>query len=391
MKIKELAEKYSDYIVNCRRAYHAYPELSGEEKETTAKLKSDLEALGITDIRLMKGCYGLTADIHGDKPGKTVALRADIDALSVHEETGLPFASTVEGKMHACGHDAHIAMLLGAAKILNEMKSELCGTVRLIFQPEEESDSGALKMMKEHVLDGVSAVYGVHVWGTLDAPCIDFSVGNRMACCHSFKIEVEGVSAHAAAPHEGIDAVTVSCSIVEALQKCVSRMNDPLNPLVITVGKITAGSEWNVLAGHATLEGTARTFSQGTKVEDEMRRVIDAIAAAFGAKATLSYNYGTVPVINQNEQLNRIAREAVAKLYGEETLGNMPPVMGGEDFSWFGRDGVPYVFGFIGSRSTEKGCVYGNHHEKYDIDEEILHRGSAVAAQFAVDCLKENS
>ena len=271
MDIKSLAEQYNDYIIDRRRYYHTCPELSGEEKNTRAHLKEDLEALGITDIHEMETCYGLTATIHGGKPGKTVALRADIDALPVKEETGLPFASHNEGKMHACGHDNHMAMLLGTAKILNEVKDELSGDVRLVFQPAEETAVGALQMMKEHALDGVDAIYGVHVWGTYDAPGIAFPAGNLMACCHGFTIEVEGKSAHASAPHEGVDAVMVASSILQSIQQLVSRMNDPLNPLVITVGKVTAGNRWNVLAGHATLEGTVRTFLTGTQVEDALR------------------------------------------------------------------------------------------------------------------------
>ena len=183
MDIKTLAEQYNDYIIDRRRYYHTCPELSGEEKNTRAHLKEDLEALGITDIHELETCYGLTATIHGGKPGKTVALRADIDALPVKEETGLPFASHNEGKMHACGHDNHMAMLLGAAKILNEVKDELSGDVRLVFQPAEETAVGALRMMEEHALDGVDAIYGVHVWGTYDAPGIAFPAGNLMACC----------------------------------------------------------------------------------------------------------------------------------------------------------------------------------------------------------------
>ena len=342
MDIKSLAEQYNDYIIDRRRYYHTCPELSGEEKNTRAHLKEDLEALGITDIHELETCYGLTATIHGGKPGKTVALRADIDALPVKEETGLPFASHNEGKMHACGHDNHMAMLLGAAKILNEVKDELSGDVRLVFQPAEETAVGALRMMEEHALDGV-------------------------------------------------DAVMVASAILQSIQQLVSRMNDPLNPLVITVGKVTAGNRWNVLAGHATLEGTVRTFLTGTQVEDALRKVAECTAAAFGAKATLSYQYMTEPVINSDEQLNRIAQTAVTKLYGKESLITPAPLMGSEDFSWFGKDGIPYIYGFVASHNKDWDHMYGNHHEKYDVDETILHRGAAVAAQFAADYLAETA
>ena len=204
-------------------------------------------------------------------------------------------------------------------------------------------------------------------------------------------IEVEGKSAHASAPHEGVDAVMVASSILQSIQQLVSRMNDPLNPLVITVGKVTAGNRWNVLAGHATLEGTVRTFLTGTQVEDALRKVAECTAAAFGAKATLSYQYMTEPVINGDEQLNRIAQTAVTKLYGKESLITPAPLMGSEDFSWFGKDGIPYIYGFVASHNKDWDYMYGNHHEKYDVDETILHRGAAVAAQFAADYLAETA
>lgn len=389
MNIKALAEKHNDYIIERRRYYHAHPELSTQEKETRESIRKDLEAMGITDIRMFESCYGLTADIHGAKPGPMVALRADIDALPVKEATGLSFASENEGKMHACGHDNHIAMLLGAAKILNEVKDELCGTVRLIVQPAEESGLGARQMLQEGAMEGVSAVYGVHIWGTLDAPLIDFSAGRRLACCHTFVIHVKGMSAHGAAPHLGIDAITVSAAIINNLQQCVSRMNDPVNPLVLTIGTIKGGSRFNVICNEVTMEGTVRTFSMGKEVEETMRRIITSTAEGFGAEASLEYAYMTLPVINKSEPLMKLAKDAVCKLYGPEYLGTHEALMVGEDFSWLGESGAPYVFGLVGSRNQEIGCIYTNHHEKYDVEETVLHRGAAVAAQFAADFLAQ--
>ena len=318
-----------------------------------------------------------------------MALRSDIDALPVKEQTGLPFASKNEGKMHACGHDNHMAMLLGAAQILNEVKDELYGDVRLIIQPAEEVATGAKAMLAEGALDGVEAIYGAHIWGVLESGLIDVTPGNRMACCHQFKITVTGVSAHGSAPHLGIDAIAVSAAIVNNLQQCVSRMNDPLNPLVLTVGTVHGGDRWNCVPREVEMEGTVRTFKADTSVEEAMRRVIADTASAFGAAGTLAYKYLTLPVINEDEQLNRIAHDAVVKLYGEEGIGHMPAIMGSEDFSWFGEK-CRYIFGFIGSRDEEKGYVYTNHQEKYDVDERVLKRGSAVMAQFAADFLAES-
>ena len=390
MDIKALAEQYEAYIIDRRRYYHTCPEVSGEEKETRAAIKRDLEALGITDITEMQGCYGLTATIHGAKPGKTVALRTDIDGLKIVEETGLPFASC-NGNMHACGHDCHIAMLLGAAKILNEMKGELSGNVRLIVQPAEEIAVGAKKMVEEGAMEGVDALYGAHIWGNFDAPLMDVTPGNRMACCHGFTIEVEGMAAHGSAPNLGIDAIAVSAAIISELQQVVSRLNDPLNPLVLTVGTIDGGSRFNVIPNHVTMKCSVRTFSRDTKVEDEIRRIVENTAAAFGAKgAVTDYDYMTQPVINDNDQLNRIARDAVVKLYGEEGVGHLETMMGSEDYSWLGEH-VPYIFGILGSRNAEKGITYTNHHEKYDVDESVLKRGAAVMAQFAADYLAETA
>ncbi|MBR1672126.1 MAG: amidohydrolase [Fretibacterium sp.] len=387
MDIKTLAEKYEPYIIERRRHYHACPELSGQEKGTRAQIKKDLEALGIADIHEMEGCYGLFADIQGGGSGRTVALRTDIDALEIAEKTGLPFASA-NGSMHACGHDNHIAMLLGAARILNEVKEELCGRVRLVVQPAEEIATGARAMVNEGAMDGVDAIYGAHIWGTLDAPLIDVTPGSRMACCDRFSIEVEGATSHGSAPHLGVDAVTVSAAIVNNLQQCVSRMNDPLNPLVLTVGTIHGGSRWNSVSGHVSMEGTVRTFEKDLTAAKVMRQVVERTAETFNAKAAFDYKRLTPPVINENERLVRVAHDAVVKLYGEEGIGHLPTMMASEDFSWFGEK-APYVFAFVGSRNKAKGLTYTNHNEHYDVDEDVLKRGAAVMAQFAVDFLRE--
>ena len=390
MDIKALAEQYEAYIIERRRFYHTHPELSGQEKETRAHIKDDLLALGITDIRELKNCCGLVATIHGGRPGKTVALRTDIDALPVKEETGLPFCSQREGCMHACGHDCHIAILLGADMILQENREEFSGNVRLIVQPAEEICQGARQMMAEGALEGVDAVYGAHIWGDFDAPLIDVTPGNRMAGGDIFTIRIEGVTAHAASPHQGVDAITVACAVVTSLQQYVSRMNDPLNPMVITLGTIRGGTRFNVIANEVTMEGSLRTFSTAGNSEDILIRIVEDTAAALGGRGVVEYRHMCPPVINGNETLNRIARNAAAKLYGEESIGHLATMMGSEDFSWYGTE-VPSFFAILGSRNQEKGLIYTNHHEKYDVDESVLHRGAGLMAQFAVDFLAEDS
>lgn len=387
MDIKALADKYNDYIIERRRYYHTCPELSNEEKETRASLHKDLEAMGITDIKEMEHCYGMIATIHGGKPGKTVALRSDIDALPVKEETGLPFASKNEGKMHACGHDSHMAILLGAAKILQAHRDELCGGVKLIFQPSEENASGAKWMAAEHAADDVDALLGAHVWGTLDAPLIDVSAGNRMAGADLFSIDVNGRSSHGGEPHLGMDAISIGCAIVNNLQQCVSRMNDPLHPEVLTIGEFVGGPQFNVISDHVWMQGTTRYFTRTPQIEGQMRRIIEQTAASFGADATLNYEYKSPAVVNSDSLMNRVAHDTVVKLFGNEALGNLPPMMGGEDFAQLVPAGTPTFFAFIGSRNAEKGITHTNHQAQYTVDEDILVRGAAFEAQFALDYL----
>lgn len=390
MNVRELAEKYESYIIERRRYYHTCPELSGQEVETAKSLKADLEAMGV-EVEMCKNCNGLVGTIRGGKPGKTVALRADIDALSVVEETGLPFASKNEGAMHACGHDNHIAMLLGGAKILTEIKDQMPGTVKLLFQPAEEVATGAKSMIAEGVLEGVDAIYGAHIWGDFDAPLFDASAGNRMACCDGFTIEVEGVSTHGSSPHLGTDGIVAAAAIIQELQSYVSRNNNPLNPCVVTVGTINGGQRFNIIANKVVLEGTVRTFSRETlaTIQGDMQRIVSNTAAAFGATANVTkYSHMTPPLINDNEELNKIAQDAVVKLYGEDALGHLPTMMGSEDYAFF-MEKVPGIYCFLGSRDAEH--HYINHHEKYDVPEDVLKRGAAMYAQFAFDFLEANA
>ena len=314
--ICELAEQYNDYIIERRRYYHSCPELSGQEIHTTEALKADLEAMGV-EVELCKTCHGLVGTIKGGKPGKAVvALRADTDALPVEEKTGLPFASENPGVMHACGHDNHMAMLLGAAKILTTIRDEIPGTVKLLFQPAEETAQGAKAMIAEGVLKGVDAIYGAHIWGDFDAPYIDVSAGNRMACCDTFRITVEGSSTHGSTPHLGTDAIVAAASIIMNIQTIVSRNNDPLNALVVSIGEIHGGQRFNILANKVVMEGTCRTHSREMrgKIEPLLRRICEDTAAAFGAKAELKYDAFPSPVINDHDDLNQIAHDAAVQL-----------------------------------------------------------------------------
>ena len=388
MDIRALAEKYEGYIIEQRRWFHAHPELSWEEFGTTDHIQEELEKMGL-EVHRFEGRPGCTAMIYGGKavPGaKTVALRADIDALPVEEKTGLSFASENPGVMHACGHDNHMAMLLGAAKILCEVKDELEGNVKLLFQAAEETCFGAEYYVQQGVLDGVDAIYGQHIWAGLEAPYLNVQPGVRMASCDNFTITVEGSSTHGSTPHLGTDAIVAAASIIMNIQTIVSRNNDPLNALVVSIGEIHGGQRFNILANKVVMEGTCRTHSREMrgKIEPLLRRICEDTAAAFGAKAELKYDAFPSPVINDHDDLNQIAHDAAVKLYGEEGIKEMPRVMGSEDFAYF-MDVVPGIFGFLGSWDAEHQA--SNHNDCYDVPEDVLKRGAAMHAQFAADYL----
>ena len=387
MNYKELAEQALDYIVEQRRWCHQNPELSLEEVQTTEHIAAELQKMGYTEIQRFPDHTGLCAMLRGGKAEKacrTVALRADIDALPVEEKTGLPFASRNKGVMHACGHDCHISMLLGAAKMLMETKDELQGNVKLIFQAAEEPCHGAEYYVEAGILDGVDAIMGQHVWATLEEPYINVQAGPRMASVDNFVIKVDGVSAHGTQPHLGVDALLAAAAIVSNIQSFVSRTNDPLNPLVVNIGEMHAGQRYNIIANHAELFGTTRTYNAEfrMKIEAGLRRIAENTAKAFGATATVEYDYYANSLYNDDEELNKIAHDAAVKLYGEACLKELPQMMGSEDFAFF-ADKIPAVFGFLGTRNEELGMTVGNHNDRYTVHEPVLQRGAALYAQFA--------
>lgn len=387
MKIRELAEKYSDYIIERRRFYHETPELSLKEFETTKNLVKDLKELGVDEVITFPDYLGAIGIIKGGKSGKTVMLRADIDALPVEEKTGKPYSST-NGLMHACGHDCHMAMQLGAAKILVNLKDEIEGNIKLLFQSGEEVGYGSKYYVENGYLDDVNAVYGTHIWSDIKAGKFNLESGERMASCDVFKITVEGVSAHGSAPHLGKDAIYAAASIVMNLQSFVSRINNPLNPVVLTVGTMNGGQRFNIIANHVEMEGTTRAFSKETRtsIEPEMRNIVENTAKALGVKAKLEYNYVTNPIINEHDNINYTVQNAAIKLFGKESLTTMPKVLGAEDYCFL-MDKVPGFFGFIGCYNEELDTIYNNHSDKFDVDESVLYKGSALAAQFAYDFL----
>ncbi len=387
MNIWELAKANEEYIIDRRRYYHAHPELSMQEVETTKSIAADLEAMGI-EYKTFPDHTGVLGVIHGGKPGKGIMLRADIDGLPVKECTGAPYASQNEGVMHACGHDTHIAVLLGAAKILNSMKDELCGTINLCFEPAEESIGGVHDMIRDGCLDGMDACFGMHTWSVLPAGKVAVNSGNIMAAGGKFTVTVEGYTSHGAAPHEGHDAVIAACSIAMNLQTYVSRRNNPVNPLVLTIGTINGGARWNVVANKVVMEGTLRTFDPETRkrLQDDLSVIVENTGKALGVNAKIEYVEMWPATINSDPEMLAITRNAVEKLFGKEDLCETPPTMGGESFSFY-LEQRPGVYAFMGSYDEEH--HYGNHNEKYDIDESILKRSAALFAQVTYDFLNK--
>ena len=351
MNFKEEAAKLEPYIIDTRRKLHMNPELSFEETQTTAFIAQELKKCGL-DPHTYPDYNGVWTVIEGTKAffGKrrTVALRADIDALPVEECTGLPFSSKNPGVMHACGHDNHTAMLLGAARILNAHREELCGNVKLIFQSAEESCRGAAYYVEHGFLDDVDAIFGMHVWATLEDGKIDAAAGARMASVDNFSIKVRGISAHGSAPFEGRDAITAAAAIIMNVQMIVSRFNDPRNSLVITIGEITGGQRFNIIAGEVEMKGTVRTHSSVTRMQVEgwLRSMVENTAAACGVEAELTYEYCAGPCTN-DPTLSDIAKKAISEIAGPDVLVDQPPAMGSEDFAYYtDGTGVPgmYVF-----------------------------------------------
>lgn len=389
MDIINVAEKYEEEVIKHRRWLHQHAELSWEEYETTNYIEEELRKIGLEPQRFDDIDTGLYAMIYGGKAGanaKTILLRADIDALPIQEETGVSYASIYDGKMHACGHDSHVAMLLGAAKILTEMQNDLEGNVKLLFQAAEETANGAKRYVDAGVMVDVDAVYGCHIASFLDAPYVNVGPGPLFASCDEFKIIVKGVAAHGGAPNKGKDAVVAASNIVMSLQTMVSRINDPNNPLVITIGTINGGQRFNIIANHVEMEGTVRTYSREFRadIDKRMGEVINHAAQTMGCTAELQYDWKTGPIIHDNKMMNEIVKEAAGKLFDQESLIELEKMTLSDDFAYF-SEVAPGFYSIIGARNEELGCMYDHHHECFNIDESALKRGVAMHVQVALE------
>ena len=381
-KIKDAITNYSDELTALRRKLHSEPELSFEEVKTTAFVCAYLDELGIPYRKTEP--TGVIAEIKGTSGGKTVALRGDMDALSVEQlNTHVPYASKIEGKMHACGHDAHTSMLLIAAKALSDVKDELPGNVRLLFQPAEEIAQGAKAMVDQGAMDGVDNVFGIHIWSQMPTHKVSCTPGPSFAAADIFKVHFTGKGGHGAMPQDCIDAALVASSFVMNVQTVVSRTIDPQQAAVLTVGKMEVGTRFNIIAENALIEGTVRTFNQDVRdqIETSISQYAKSVADMYGATAEVEYIRGTEPVINDEESAN-LVQQVATEAFGPDVVYDEKPTMGAEDFSFF-LDKAPGSFALVGSGNPEKDTEWSHHHGNFDIDEDALVTGAELYAQYA--------
>lgn len=383
INLENLVDTLPDKIISIRRRIHEHPELSEEEAETSKYIAECLIDAGITVLPTNLKT-GVIAEIKGGEPGPTVALRADIDALPIQEEADLPFASKIDGKMHACGHDFHTAAIIGAAYLLKQQENQLKGTIRLIFQPAEEIGTGARKVIEAGFLDDVAAIIGMHNKPDLPVGTLGIKKGPLMAGVDRFVIKIEGKGTHAGLPHKGTDPIVVASHIVLALQTIVSRSLSSYTNTVVTVATIQSGNTWNVIPGTAVLEGTVRTLQkeERKKIPVMIKRIIKGIAETYGAKATLRWHAGPPPVHNE-ELLSQLA-VTVAKEMKLPVI-EPTPSMAGEDFAYY-QQLTRGFFLFMGTSGTEEW-----HHPSFTVDERALPISAHYLSRLAKAALMESS
>lgn len=392
-KIKKLSEKYASNMINLRRHLHQTPENSLMEFETKKSMAAQLKKLGLkVNTNLWR--TSIVALLEGKKSTPCVAIRSDMDALPIVEKTGYFFASKNKGCMHACGHDAHMAIVWGAAKILTEIKSELAGSVKFLYQPSEESEPGGSRpMIATGALKkpAVSVIFGLHVDPTIPVGKIGIKDGPLMAQSDEFNLIVYGRSGHGARPQETVDAVVVASHLVTALQTIPSRQVNPLDPVVITIGKIEGGSMRNVIADRVVLYGTARTLDKklANKIPGMIKRAASGICKSFGAKYELDYQEG-YPVLNNRPEINDIFTRVAKEMYGQKAVYKIDrPGMGSEDFACYLQE-VPGAMFQLGIQNKKIGADKPWHHPEFKLDEKAIPMGAATLAAAVLEYFKNN-
>jgi amidohydrolase len=378
----------NERIIEIRHDLHKHPELSGKEEHTKYLVKGILEASGYT-IKEFDDHFGLIADLKISDSAKTVAIRADMDALPILEKTGKEYASEVEGIMHACGHDSHTAIALGSAIAISKFREKLPGNIRFIFQPSEESkNGGSTEMIAGGALEGVGAIFGLHAYPYLNTGQIGFKYGVMMASADIFTIEVFGISAHGARPHEGVDAILVTSMIVNSLNHIVSRKIDPLHPAVISLGTIEGGKASNIICDHVLLTGTVRTVNDSIRnnIPQMMEESIKGVCKSMGATYNFDYQFGQPELVNHDDMVDILLGEAIKIIGKESCIDLVDPVMGGEDFSEY-LQLIPGAFFRLGTCNEEKQTCAPQHNSRFDVDDDALKVGMKVLCASALEFL----
>ncbi|WP_243291599.1 amidohydrolase [Bacillus sp. FJAT-47783] len=379
-------QKIEEWVILQRRYFHQYPELSHQEVETKKYVEKQLTKLGLRTYSLTG--KDVVAVLEGNHPGKTVAIRADMDALPIKEETNLPFASKHDGAMHACGHDGHMAILLGIAKTFVEAQEEIHGTILFIFQHAEESvPGGAKELVSKNILDGVDAIFGYHLWQPLSTGMIGIREGSTMAGADRFSCTIYGKGGHGSMPNETVDPTLIAAHAITQMHSIVSRSLHPLEQAVLSLGEIRAGSTYNVIPDTAYMSGTVRHFHESIskQVRSRIEMILDGVCKSFGATYEFDHNHGDPPVINDKKLVQMIRTEAET-LYGKTSVMTIDPVLGSEDFSYYSKE-IPAVYTFIGVGNST--YIHGHHHPKFDFDEQMLIRGVELISTSVLRYLKE--
>ena len=376
MNIRKEIKEIEKMIIDWRRDFHQFPELSFQEHRTGDVIADELRSMGL-EPKVKVGKTGVTADLKFGN-GPVIGLRADMDALPIQETSGLPFSSQNDGVMHACGHDGHMAMLLGAAKALTQKDNQYNGTVRFIFQPAEEGEGGARYMIEDGCLEGIDEIYGIHVWNYQPVGEVGVKDGPVLAAADMFDIKIKGIGGHGAAPQGTVDSVVVASYLVQALQTIVSRNTNPLESTVISIGKINGGNNFNIIADEVSLSGTARAYSEENRnlIKTRMEEIIKGVEKTYNANITFDYKDGYPPTINHVGPTQKVLK-ASEKVVGDKA--GMPYLsMGGEDFAYYLKE-KPGCFFFVGSAPNEQELFETPHHcSHFTMDERALLVGPSI-------------
>jgi len=387
----KVVDNMKEEIISLRRDFHMHPEIGFDLDRTSSKVSELLNEWGL-EVQTQIGRAGVVGVLRGKvKSGRTVALRADMDALPILEQNNNTYKSLYEGKMHACGHDGHTAMLLGAARVLSNVKDQINGNIKFIFQPAEEGPApgGAKPMIEDGVLDGVDAIFGLHLTTVYPIGIAGVKEGSFMASTDLFEIKLTGKGGHAAIPHESVDAIALAAKFINDIQFMVSREIDPLEPLVVSIGTIDGGYASNVIADNVTMSGTIRTQSNEIRkyVIKKMDQILHHITEISGGNYNLNIIPGLPPLINDKESM-RFIEKASKEVLGEKNVIILDkPSMGGEDFAYY-LEKVPGAFIWLGARNEAKGKLNLMHHPKFDFDEDALILGAKLHIQYALDFLR---